>query len=183
MFHTLFFITGFSIVFVALGLSTSLLGSLFSDYQELVRQIGGILLVLLGLIMVGFFKTEMLMKSWKIEVKNRPLGYFGSVIVGVTYAAGWTPCVGPILSSIIVLGVTNPTNAIYYTLAYTLGFAIPFFLMTFFISKINAIAKYSERFMKIGGAFMILFGILLYTNKMTDITVFLIRLYGGFTGF
>lgn len=183
MFHTLFFIIGFSIIFLALGLSTSLLGSLFSAYQDLLRQVGGIVLVLLGLIMVGLFKTEILMKSWKIELKKRPLGYLGSVVIGITYAAGWTPCVGPILSAIIVLGVTNPENALYYTLAYTLGFAIPFFLMTFFISKVKAIVKYSDRLMKIGGTMMVLFGVLLYTDKMTDITVFLIRLYGGFTGF
>jgi len=111
------------------------------------------------------------------------LGYTGSILVGITYAAGWTPCVGPILSGIFVLGVTDPTRALTYTLAYTLGFALPFFLMTFFISKVGAIVKYSDRLMKLGGAAMILFGILLYTDKLTEITRVLIQLYGGFTGF
>ncbi|GAA4702300.1 cytochrome c biogenesis CcdA family protein [Brevibacillus fulvus] len=181
--HTLFFIIGFSIVFFALGISTSWLGSLFHAHQDLIRQLGGILLVVVGLIMVGVFKMEWMMRTWKVDFKSRPIGYTGSILVGITYAAGWTPCVGPILSGIIVLGVTDPTRALSYTLAYTVGFAVPFFLMTFFISKVSAIVKYSDHLMKVGGGIMILFGILLYTDKFTDITRVLIRLYGGFTGF
>jgi cytochrome c-type biogenesis protein len=183
MLHTLFFIIGFSIIFIALGLSTSWLGQLFVNQQDLIRQLGGILLVVIGLVMLKVFKMDWMMRSWTINLKSRPLGYTGSIVVGMTYAAGWTPCVGPILSSIIILGVTEPTMALSYTLSYTLGFAIPFFVMTFFISKVNAILKYSDLFMKIGGAIMILFGVLLYTDKLTDITRVLIQLYGGFTGF
>lgn len=82
-----------------------------------------------------------------------------------------------------MLGVTDPSRALTYTLAYTLGFAIPFFVMTFFISKVSAIVKYSDQFMKVGGGVMILFGVLLYTDKLTDITRVLIQLFGGFTGF
>jgi cytochrome c-type biogenesis protein len=181
--HTFFFILGFSIVFVALGLSTSWLGSLFAEKKDLIRQLGGILLAVIGLILLGVFKMDWMMRTWKVDLKSRPLGYTGSILVGITYAAGWTPCVGPILSGIIVLGVTDPTRALTYTLAYTLGFAIPFFFMTFFISKVGAIVKYSDRLMKLGGAVMVLFGILLYTDKLTEITRVLIQLYGGFTGF
>ncbi|MED1949393.1 cytochrome c biogenesis CcdA family protein [Brevibacillus centrosporus] len=181
--HTLFFIIGFSIIFIALGLSTSWIGSLFVNQKDLIRQLGGILLVVIGLIMLQVFKMDWMMRSFKVDLKSRPLGYTGSILVGMTYAAGWTPCVGPILSGIIVMGVTDPSRALSYTLAYTLGFAIPFFVMTFFISKVSAIVKYSDQFMKVGGAIMILFGVLLYTDKMTDITRVLIQLYGGFTGF
>ncbi|TGV24933.1 cytochrome c biogenesis protein CcdA, partial [Mesorhizobium sp. M00.F.Ca.ET.186.01.1.1] len=137
--HTLFFIIGFSIIFIALGLSTSWIGSLFVNQKDLIRQLGGILLVVIGLIMLQVFKMDWMMRSFKVDLKSRPLGYTGSILVGMTYAAGWTPCVGPILSGIIVLGVTDPSRALTYTLAYTLGFAIPFFVMTFFISKVKAI--------------------------------------------
>ncbi|MGZ0049551.1 cytochrome c biogenesis CcdA family protein [Brevibacillus gelatini] len=181
--HTLFFIIGFSVVFIALGLSTSWIGNLFSNQKDLIRQLGGILLVVIGLVMLQVFKMDWMMRSFKIDLKSRPLGYTGSILVGMTYAAGWTPCVGPILSGIIVLGVTDPSRALTYTLAYTLGFAIPFFVMTFFISKVSAIVKYSDQFMKVGGGMMILFGVLLYTDKLTDITRVLIQLFGGFTGF
>jgi len=181
--HTLFFIVGFSIIFIALGLSTSWIGSLFVNQKDLIRQLGGILLVIIGLVMLQVFKIDWMMRSFKVDLKSRPLGYTGSILVGMTYAAGWTPCVGPILSGIIVMGVTDPSRALTYTLAYTLGFAIPFFVMTFFISKISAIVKYSDQFMKVGGGIMILFGVLLYTDKLTDITRVLIQLFGGFTGF
>ncbi|MGD8191242.1 cytochrome c biogenesis CcdA family protein [Brevibacillus ginsengisoli] len=181
--HTLFFIIGFSIVFIALGLSTSWIGSFFSDYKNLIRQLGGILLIVIGLVMVGLFKMDWMMRNYQIELKNKPLGYTGSILVGITYAAGWTPCVGPILSSILILGVTDPTRALTYTISYTLGFAVPFFIMTFFVSRIKWIVKYSEMFMKIGGGLMILFGFLLYTDMMTRLTSVLIQLFGGFTGF
>ncbi|WP_289138770.1 cytochrome c biogenesis CcdA family protein [uncultured Brevibacillus sp.] len=181
--HTLFFIVGFSIIFIALGLSTSWIGSLFVNQKDLIRQLGGILLVIIGLVMLQVFKMDWMMRSFKVDLKSRPLGYTGSILVGMTYAAGWTPCVGPILSGIIVMGVSDPSRALTYTLAYTLGFAIPFFVMTFFISKISAIVKYSDQFMKVGGGIMILFGVLLYTDKLTDITRVLIQLFGGFTGF
>lgn len=166
-----------------MGLSTSWIGSLFVNQKDLIRQLGGILLVVIGLIMLQVFKMDWMMRSFKVDLKSRPLGYTGSILVGMTYAAGWTPCVGPILSGIIVLGVTDPSRALTYTLAYTLGFAIPFFVMTFFISKVKAIVKYSDQFMKVGGGVMILFGVLLYTDKLTDITRVLIQLFGGFTGF
>lgn len=181
--HTLFFIIGFSVIFIALGLSTSWIGSMFVNQQDLIRQLGGILLVIIGLVMLQVFKMDWMMRTWKIDLNSRPLGYTGSILVGMTYAAGWTPCVGPILSGIIVMGVSEPSLALTYTLAYTFGFAIPFFVMTFFISKVNAIVKYSDRFMKAGGVIMIIFGVLLYTDKLTDITRVLIQLYGGFTGF
>ncbi|MGN7470387.1 cytochrome c biogenesis CcdA family protein [Brevibacillus sp. SAFN-007a] len=183
LFHTFFFILGFSIIFIALGLSTSWIGNLFVNQKDLIRQLGGILLVVIGLIMLQVFKMDWMMRSFKIDLKSRPLGYTGSILVGMTYAAGWTPCVGPILSGIIVLGVTDPSRALTYTLAYTIGFAVPFFVMTFFISKVSAIVKYSDRFMKVGGGVMVLFGVLLYTDKLTDITRVLIQLFGGFTGF
>ena len=100
----------------------------------------------------------------------------------MTYAAGWTPCVGPIFSAVLMLGATNPEGALYIT-AYTLGFAVPFFVMAFFIGKVKWIVTYANVMMKIGGGMMIVTGILLYTNQMTKITAFFIRLFGGFTGF
>lgn len=181
--HTLFFIIGFSIIFFALGLSAGFMGHLFSQYRDLIRQLGGIFVMIMGLIMLGVFTPKLLMKSVRLEWKKRPLGFFGSVLVGITYAAGWTPCVGPILAGVLALGVSNPGEALGYTLAYTLGFAIPFFIMAFFVGKLRWMLKYSNLLMKIGGAFMIATGILLYTDKMTQITIYLIKLYGGFTGF
>ncbi len=181
--HTLFFIIGFSIIFFALGLSASFVGNLFSGNRDVIRQLGAIMVVVMGLIMLGVFKPKLLLKNARFEWKRKPFGYLGSILVGVTYAAGWTPCVGPILAAVLALGVSNPGQAVVYTFAYTVGFSLPFFAMAFFIGKLRWILKYSNGFMKAGGALMILTGILLYTDKMTQITIYLIKLYGGFTGF
>lgn len=181
--HTIFFMIGFSIIFIALGFSASFIGGLFAENQDLIRQLGGVLVAVFGLILLGIFNPRLLMKNVRYEYKQKPVGYLGSVLVGITYAAGWTPCVGPILAAVLTLGVSNPSQALGYTIVYTIGFAIPFFIMAFFIGKMKWLLKYSNIMMKIGGALMVLTGILLYTDKMTDITIFFIRLYGGFTGF
>jgi cytochrome c-type biogenesis protein len=181
--HTFFFILGFSVIFFALGLSASWIGQLFSSNQQFLRQMGGILIVIMGFFMIGLFKTNWLMAEKRWGLKSRPSGYLGSSLVGIIYAAGWTPCIGPILSSVLILGVSQPDKAVIYITAYTLGFAIPFFLMAFFIGKFKWIHKYSSLMMKVGGSMMVLTGILLYTGQMTQITIFFIRLYGGFTGF
>ncbi len=183
LFHTVFFILGFSIIFFALGLSASFIGNLFTGNQEFIRKIGGVMIVVMGLMMVGLFKPSILMKDLRFEWNKRPVGYLGSVLVGVTYAAGWTPCVGPILTAVLALGFTNPSEALLYTFSYTLGFAIPFFIMAFFLGRTKWILKHSNRLMKIGGVLMVLTGVLLYTDQMTKITIFFIGLYGGFTGF
>lgn len=168
---------------MALGLSANLVGHLFSNYQDAIRKLGAILVVVMGLMMLGLFQPQFLMREKRVEWKSKPLGYLGSVLVGITYAAGWTPCVGPILAAVITFGITNPNQALPDTLAYTIGFIIPFFIMAFFIGKIKFIMKYSGIMMKIGGALMVLTGILLYTDQMTKITIVLIRLFGGFQGF
>lgn len=183
MLHTLFFILGFSIIFVALGLSASLIGNLFAVHRALIRQLGGVLVILMGFVMLGWLTPQWLMKERRTQFKSRPTGYIGSILVGISYAAGWTPCVGPILASIITLGVSNPSHALLYVAAYTLGFALPFVILAFFIGKIKWLVKYSERFMKVGGVLLLLTGVLLYFDQMSKITIWLIRLYGGFKGF
>lgn len=181
--HTLFFMLGFSVIFFALGFSASWIGQLFSSYELLIQQIGGVLIIFFGLVMLNVFQPKWLMKERRFQFKNRPVGYLGSSLIGLVFAAGWTPCNGPILAAIIALGVSHPNQAMIYLIAYILGFAIPFFLMSFLLGKVKVIAKYSQVWMKVGGAMMVLVGILLYTDQMTKITTFLIDLSGGFTGF
>jgi len=181
--HTVFFIIGFSIIFFALGLSASLVGDLFSANRDLIRKLGAILVAVMGLVMMGAFQPKWMMREKRHHFEKKPFGYAGSVLIGITYAAGWTPCVGPILAAILTLGVTNPGQALSYITAYTLGFAFPFLIMAFFIGKVKWILKYSSLMMKIGGGMMIFIGILLYTDQMTKITIVLIRWFGGFTGF
>lgn len=183
LFHTLFFLLGFSIIFLALGFSTSYIGRFFVEYQDLIRQLGAIFIVIFGLIIVGVFNPQFLMKERRIEFKNRPTGYFGSVLIGIAFAAGWTPCTGPILMSVIALAASNPGSGLVYMIAYSLGFAIPFLILSFFIGKMKWIRTHNVLIMKIGGYVMILMGIVLFFDWMTKIITGLSGLFGGFTGF
>ncbi|MDQ0972403.1 cytochrome c-type biogenesis protein [Neobacillus niacini] len=181
--HTIFFLIGFSAIFIAIGFGTSFVGSFFLEYKDLIRQLGGIFIVLFGLIIVGVFKPEFLMKDRKVEFKNRPSGYFGSVLIGMAFAAGWTPCTGPILSAVIALAATNPGSGVLYMTAYSLGFAIPFIILSFFVGKMKWIRRNSGKIMKFGGYLMIVMGIVLFFDWMTKIIQIFSAMFGGFTGF
>ncbi|MDQ0859575.1 cytochrome c biogenesis CcdA family protein [Bacillus sp. V2I10] len=181
--HTLFFLLGFSIIFIALGFGSSFIGEFFFGYSELIRQVGAILIIFFGLVIVGVFKPKFLMKEHRFELKNRPSGYLGSVLIGLAFAAGWTPCTGPILTAVFALTLSNPGSAMIYMIAYILGFAIPFLVMAFFIGRLGWIRKHNLKIMKIGGWLMILIGIMLFFDWMTQIIILFSRLFGGFTGF
>jgi len=181
--HTLFFLLGFSLVFVSIGFGTSLVGAWFNEYQDMIRQIGAILIVFFGLVVVGIFQPSFLMKDRRMTFKSRPSGYIGSIVIGMAFAAGWTPCMGPILASVITLAASNPGSGIIYMTSYSLGFAIPFFLLSFFIGKLQWIRRHNVKIMTIGGYLMIVMGIALFFDWLTKITIYLQSLYGGFTGF
>ncbi|MEH7526066.1 cytochrome c biogenesis protein CcdA [Bacillus sp. JJ1503] len=183
MLHTLFFLIGFSLIFIAIGFSSSFLGTFFMDYQDLIRQIGAIFIFIFGLMVVGFLKPEFLMKERRFEFKNRPSGLLGSILIGMAFAAGWTPCTGPILGAVFSLAVSNPNSAMIYMIAYILGFAVPFFVLSFFIGKLKWIRKNSLLIMKVGGYIMMVMGVVLFFDWMTKIIAILSPLFGGFTGF
>lgn len=181
--HTLFFLIGFSIIFIAIGFGTSFLGQFFLQYQDLIRQMGAIFIVIFGLIVVGIFNPEILMKEKRFEIKNRPSGFIGSTVIGMAFAAGWTPCTGPILMSVIALAASNPGSGVIYMIAYSLGFAIPFFILSFFIGRMQWIRKHNVKIVKIGGYIMIIMGIILFFDWMTKIISIFSTVFGGFTGF
>jgi cytochrome c-type biogenesis protein len=181
--HTLFFLIGFSIIFIAIGFGTSFIGQFFLQYQDLIRQLGAICIVAFGLIVVGIFKPEFIMKERRFEFKNRPTGFIGSTFIGMAFAAGWTPCTGPILMSVIALAASNPGSGVLYMIAYSLGFGIPFFILSFFIGRMQWIRKHNVKIVKIGGYIMIVMGIILFFDWMTKIISIVSPLFGGFTGF
>lgn len=173
MTHTLAFILGFSVVFYTLGFGAGLLGDFFDNNRVLIRQLSAILIILMGLFLLGIFQPQFLLKERKLNLKFKPAGYIGSFIFGIGFSAGWSPCVGPILGSIIALAVSEPGTWLSMITAYTIGFALPFFILAFFIGSTKWIVRYSGIMMKIGGALMLLMGILLFTNKMAQITIWL----------
>ncbi|TFE03392.1 cytochrome c biogenesis CcdA family protein [Jeotgalibacillus sp. R-1-5s-1] len=183
MLHTLFFLLGFLVIFIALAFTTSLLGQIMFRYDDLIRQLGAILIVVFGLITVGIFSPEFLMKERKVHFKNRPAGYIGTFFIGLAFAAGWTPCIGPILSAVFVMASVNPGASFGYMMAYFAGFALPFFVLSFFLNKLGWIRKRSGQIMKIGGWAMIGMGIVLFFDGLTWIIELLLPIFGNFTGF
>ncbi|OCA83737.1 cytochrome c biogenesis CcdA family protein [Pseudobacillus wudalianchiensis] len=181
--HTLFFLLGFSLIFISLGFASSFVGNILSQYQDLIRQIGAIFIVFFGLVVTGILQPKFMMTERRLEFKNRPGGYLGSLLIGLAFAAGWTPCTGPILLSVFALAASNPGSGLLYMIAYTLGFSIPFFILSFFIGRMKWIRKHSRVIMKVGGYIMIVMGIVLFFDWMTKIIIFLSPLFGDFTGF
>jgi len=169
--HSLFFSIGFSLVFFTLGWGAGTLSDLFIDNKDLIRQLSALLIFLMGLFMLGIFQPQFLMKERKWQAKAKPAGYLGSLVIGVGFAAGWSPCVGPILSAILALSATEEGAWLPLMTAYSLGFAIPFLALGFFIGSTRWILRYSGILMKAGGAVMLVIAILLYTDRMTRITI------------
>jgi cytochrome c-type biogenesis protein len=180
--NSLCFIAGFSLVFMALGASFSLLGRLLFDYQPILRRVGGALVILFGLYIARFLKLPFLMRNLRVELRDRPAGYLGAFVVGVTFAAGWTPCVGPILGSILVYASTAKTASTGVVLlgAYSLGLAIPFFLSALALNRFLDVFDRFKRLLPavsvVGGLFLVLVGTLLLTNYFTILSAYALRL-------
>lgn len=183
MLHTIMFLLGFSIIFIFLGFSSSIVGTFFIQFQDLLRQIGAIFIVIFGLMIIGIFTPKVLMKEKKLQFKKRPAGYVGTFLIGLAFAAGWTPCTGPITGAVFMMASQNTGSGVWYMLAYVLGFAIPFFILSLFITRISWIQKHNGVITKIGGYLMIALGILLFFDGLTYIIIWLSPFFGGFMGF
>ncbi|TDL34946.1 cytochrome c biogenesis protein CcdA [Jeotgalibacillus sp. S-D1] len=181
--HTMFFLLGFSLIFIALGFATTWVGEFYVTYKDPIRQLGAILIVIFGLMTVGIFSPEFMMKERRYEFKSRPSGYLGSSLIGLAFAAGWTPCMGPILGAVIALTASNPGSGMIYMLSYFLGFAIPFFVLSFFLGRLNWVKRNSRKIMKTGGWIMIAMGILLFFDGLFHIIRLLSPIFGDFQGF
>jgi cytochrome c-type biogenesis protein len=168
--HSLAFILGFSVVFVSLGVSSSALGKLLSNYQVYVMRIGGFILIILGLYYLNLVKIPFLNREKVFHLREKPFGLFGSFIIGITFSLGWTPCVGPALSSILIIASTteNIWEGVYLLGIYSLGLAVPFVISAIIfdqlfglLKKYGSIVKYS---MKILGVLFIAIGVLFFSS-------------------
>ena len=108
--HSIAFVLGFSFVFITLGISSSMIGQFLSTYQTYISRIGGILLIVMGLFSLNLIKIPFLNQEKMIQLKKKPLGFFGSFIVGIAFSLGWTPCIGPALSSILIIASTEEST-------------------------------------------------------------------------
>lgn len=179
--NSLAFILGFSIVFVSLGASASYLGSLFLGYRNIIRIGGGVFILLVGLNLVGVFKIAALDRYLQFHLKDKPAGYLGSVLVGITFAVAWTPCVGPILGATLALASTagEVGRGTFLLMSYAAGLALPFFLsalaMNSFFQFSQNLRRYLQAIHIIGGVLLIIVGILLITDYMTFLNIYVLR--------
>ena len=167
LFHSLFFILGFTLVFVALGASATYVGNFFQENQVLIRRIGGGIVILLGIHITGLVKLNILEREKRFEFNDKPLGYLGSVLVGIAFAAGWTPCIGPILASILLYASTsdNVGGGIILLVAYSLGLGLPFLVSALAFNTFLAYFSRFNRYLRIvsivSGIFLVIVGFLL----------------------
>nr|WP_249260819.1 cytochrome c biogenesis protein CcdA [Virgibacillus pantothenticus] len=179
--HAIFFLLGVSLIFISLGIGVSFLGQwiqglLAGESGDFIQRIAGIFIIVMGLFVGGWLKITSFMKEKRFRFTTKPVGYLGTVFVGMGFAAGWTPCIGPIFASILVVAAANPTQGAWYTIFYVIGFALPFLILTFFLGSTRWIVKYSGIIMKVGGVVMIIMGILLFAGLMPRISAFLLNL-------
>lgn len=169
--RVLVFILGFSLVFTALGASASFIGNWLMSYREIFLRIGGIILIIFGISFLGVLKMPFLYREFKINIKGIG-GYFGAFLLGMVFALGWTPCVTPILSSILIFAATENSisRGMWLLFMYALGLGIPFIIVAIFFEKY---LKSASRIRKLipyisfgGGIFIIIVGILMLSGKM-----------------
>jgi len=179
--HSMFFLLGISLVFISLGVGASFLGQwiqtlLVGDSGLLIQRLAGVFIIFMGLFVGGWINFTTLMKEKRFQSSKRPVGYVGTFFVGMGFAAGWTPCIGPIFGSILFLAASNPGQGVLYTVMYVIGFALPFLILIFFLGSTKWIVRHSQVIMKTGAIIMILMGLILFTGQMPRITEFLLKL-------
>lgn len=182
-FHSLAFVAGFSLVFVFLGATASLLGQFLAEYQDVIRIGGGVLIILFGLFVMDVVPLPFLQREAKLRLKSRPAGYAGTVLVGVIFGAGWTPCTGPFLAAVLTQASQAETvgRGMALLAVYSLGLGIPFILsalaLTAFLTAFSRLKGHLKAIKLVSGAVLMLMGALLITNKMTRITTFTVDLW------
>lgn len=173
-FNGLLFVLGFSSIFIILGVVAGAAGGLLGEYRIWISRFGGIFIILFGIFLLGWLKIPFLQKEKQFHPKIFKKGnYLTSFILGGSFGFGWTPCVGPILGSILLLASTSATagQGALLLSVFSLGLGIPFLIIAIGIGSagkyLNKISKYLDLITKIGGVFLILLGILIFTDNMS----------------
>ena len=173
MVHGLLFVSGFTAVFLALGASATFLGSLVNYASRWMEIAGGTLLLLFGIYLLGLMRLPGAGREWRMHLSDKPAGYLGTVLVGVTFGAGWTPCIGPVLGGILTLAATSGSmgEGMGLLAVYSAGLAIPFLLSTLLIGRFMGVFVRMRRWLpwinRISGALLVLLGVLMLTGEFS----------------
>lgn len=169
--HGGLFVLGFTLVFLILGASATFLGSLLRAYSDWVGRVGGVLLILFGLYLAGLLRLPGAEREWRLHLSDKPVGYLGTVLVGIAFGAGWTPCIGPVLGGILTLAATtgSVSQGMGLLAVYSLGLAVPFLLATLLLERFLVGFKRFRHYLpwvsRASGALLIVVGLLLVTGS------------------
>jgi cytochrome c-type biogenesis protein len=176
--HASLFVLGFALVFIALGATATALGVTLRRALPLLQQLGGVVLALFGLFMLGVLRIPALMRERRMQLATKPAGLVGSVLVGVAFGAGWTPCVGPVLASILLYAGSSGSMARGTLLlgAYALGLGIPFWIaavgLNWYLVGTRRLTRWLRPIERASGVLLILVGVLLFTGRFAVISSF-----------
>ncbi len=177
--HALLFVGGFSLIFVLLGASATVLGRALNYYQVWLQRVGGVLIILFGLLCLGVFKFGLLNQERRLHLERKPVGYLGSALVGIAFGAGWTPCIGPVLGGILGLAATSSdvSRGMQLLAVYSAGLAIPFLIAAVavesFLDWFQRFRRFLPWVMRFSGVLLIVVGILLVTGEFTRLATWL----------
>jgi cytochrome c-type biogenesis protein len=176
---SLFFVLGFSLVFIALGATASVVGRFLFEKQPILAKIAGVLLVIFGLHTMGVFRIAFLETEKRMQADRKPAGALGAMLVGIAFAFGWSPCIGPILGGILALAAAKETvlQGVELLAVYSVGLGIPFLLTSVAINQFFAVSKrirkHYHSIEMVSGALLVAIGVLIFTNQFTIIVRYL----------
>ena len=174
--NSVFFILGFSIVFISLGASATFIGKFLHEKINIISKIAGVIIIIFGIHMIGIYRIPFLNYEKRFQTEGKKLGLLGATIVGLAFAFGWTPCIGPILAAILAIASQQDTigKGVILLSSYSLGLGIPFLLaglsLTFFFAAFNKFKRHLHKVEIVGGALLVIVGILIATNSLTIIS-------------
>jgi cytochrome c-type biogenesis protein len=181
MVPAVFFVLGFSLVFLLMGMTATVLGVFLKQYQDWIARIGGILIIIFGLHLLGVLKLNVLMRERRFQLAQGPKGYFGAAAAGIVFAAGWTPCIGPVLGTLWTLAAERQTmnSALLLLGGYSAGLAVPFLLAaaatSWFLGTSRRIRSAIPVIEKVSGIVLVGVGILLATGSYTLLNTYFQR--------
>jgi len=171
--HAALFVAGFTLIFLALGAGATVFGQLMLRNRDIISRVGGALIIVFGLYLLGVFNLGFLMKDTRLHLADKPLGYLGTVFVGIAFGAGWSPCIGPILGAILTMAANEADlgRGLTLLLAYSMGLAVPFMAAALMVDRFLAtfakVRKHMVWVNRIAGLLLIFIGVLMITNRFT----------------
>ena len=183
------FVFGFSTVFIGLGATASVFGQLLRDHLALLAQLAGVAIIIMGLHFLGAFKFGFLAREARYHHAARPAGLLGAYIIGLAFAFGWTPCIGPVLAAILAIAASKESvaNGAFLLFVYSMGLGVPFLLAAVGVERFLGFAQRFRRHLgtveKVMGGLLVLTGVMFLTGTMQSLSYWLLEAFPGLAKF